>query len=218
MTYDDWFSCTRPKIQGSWNLHSVLPNDLDFFIMLASTSGVIGTPGQANYAAGNTFQDALANYRRRQGQKAVALDIGAVRDVGYLAEATDQRYWSMSHLVALSVSEADIHFLTKHAITGYTVGGQAMGGQIIAGLAGAKIGEDRNPWVRDGKLCLALKDSLTKRTADMHAGLDALAKADTAAAAAAIVEEIMIRRVAVAVMIPEDDIAVSEPVQTYGGE
>lgn len=221
MTYDDWVSCTRPKIQGSWNLHNVLPQDLDFFIMLASTSGIIGNPGQANYAAGNTFEDALAHYRRRRGQKAMALDIGAVRDVGYLAEASHQGLWSLSHLNALSVGEADIHFLVKNAITGYTIGKEETGPQIVAGLAGATIDEqliDRSPWARDGKLCMALKASLIKKTAGMQAGIDALARADTAAAAVAVVEEILVRRIAVAVMIPEDEIAVEESLQSYGGE
>ncbi|KAK3300901.1 uncharacterized protein B0H64DRAFT_449476, partial [Chaetomium fimeti] len=219
MTYDDWVSCTRPKIQGSWNLHNVLVKDVDFFIMLASTSGIIGNPGQANYAAGNTFEDALAHYRRRRGQKAVALDIGAVRDVGYLAEASHQGYWSLSHLNALAVCEADIHFLIKNAITGYTIGSEETGPQIVAGLAGATLDEqliDRSPWARDGKLCMALKASLTKKTAGMQAGIDALARVDTAAAAVAVVEEILARRVAVAVMIPEDEIAVEESLQSYG--
>ncbi|KAB8239754.1 uncharacterized protein BDW43DRAFT_259102 [Aspergillus alliaceus] len=88
-SYDDWITCTRPKIQGSWNLHEALPKDLDFFVMLSSISGVIGNPGQANYSAGNVYKDALAYFRRRQGAKAVALDLGAVRDIGYLAESED---------------------------------------------------------------------------------------------------------------------------------
>lgn len=86
MTYDDWVTATKPKIQGSWNLHKVLPKDLDFFVMLSSVSGIIGNQGQANYAAGNTFQDALAHFRHRQGLRATALDLGAVRDIGHITE------------------------------------------------------------------------------------------------------------------------------------
>src|SRR5690349_522221 len=36
MTYEDFVSATRPKIQGSWNLHNLLPKDLDFFVCLSS--------------------------------------------------------------------------------------------------------------------------------------------------------------------------------------
>lgn len=60
--------------------------------MLSSVSGILGNPGQSNYAAGNTFEDSLAHYRHREGLKSTALDLGAVRDVGYLAESNDARY------------------------------------------------------------------------------------------------------------------------------
>ncbi|KAF7623803.1 hypothetical protein AFLA_007526 [Aspergillus flavus NRRL3357] len=42
--------------------------------------------GQANYDAGNTYEDALARYRVSQGEKATALDLGAMVDDGILAE------------------------------------------------------------------------------------------------------------------------------------
>lgn len=221
MTYDDWVSCTQPKIQGSWNLHEMV-KDVEFFVMLSSTSGIIGNPGQANYAAGNTFQDALAHYRRRRGLKAVSLDIGAVRDVGYLAESKDRNLSGLSHLQSLSVSAADIHFLVKTAIAGHTVDGQEIGPQIVSGLAGASIDEqfvDRSPWARDGKLCIALKTSLSDKTAaaaGMQAGLDALDKADTADEATIIVEEMLTRRVAASVMVPEEDLSVRTSLQTFG--
>ncbi|KAG7294564.1 hypothetical protein NEMBOFW57_004640 [Staphylotrichum longicolle] len=70
--------------------------------------------------------------------------------------------------------------------------------------------------VPSGKLCMALKASLTKKTAGMRAGIDALARADTAATSVAVVEEILARRVAVAVMIPEGEIAVEEPLESCG--
>ncbi|KAM7210294.1 lovastatin diketide synthase [Rhypophila decipiens] len=222
MTYDDWVSCTRPKIQGSWNLHDVLPKDLDFFVMLSSTSGIIGNPGQANYAAGNTFEDALAHYRRRHGLKAVALDIGAVRDVGYLAESQDPNLNGLSHLQQfLTICEADVHFLVKTAIKGYTVDGQKIGPQIVSGLAGADIDEqffDRSPWARDGKLCIALKTSLINKTAaaGMQAGLDALDKAFTAEEATIIVEEMLSHRVAASVMIPDEDLSRRASLQAFG--
>ena len=76
----------RPKIQGSWNLHELLPKDMDFFVALASSSGIVGNQGQANYAAGNTYEDALACYRRSQGLPAVSLDLGMIRGVGVVEE------------------------------------------------------------------------------------------------------------------------------------
>lgn len=86
MSYEDWAVSTNPKVRGSWNLHTVLPEGLDFFILLSSISGVVGSAGQANYAAGNTYMDALAHYRHALGERAVALDLGAMLDHGFLAE------------------------------------------------------------------------------------------------------------------------------------
>lgn len=55
MTTADFRDALKPKVDGTWNLHTLLPPDLDFFVMLASASGVTGTRGQANYAAANTY-------------------------------------------------------------------------------------------------------------------------------------------------------------------
>ncbi|KAL4934768.1 hypothetical protein BDV06DRAFT_235231 [Aspergillus oleicola] len=83
---DDFHTAVRPNFAGSWNLHRALPRDLDFFIMLASAGGILGTRGQSNYASGNTYQDALARYRVSRGQKAISLDLGLVVGVGFAAE------------------------------------------------------------------------------------------------------------------------------------
>jgi len=85
MDYSQWHRAVAPKTTGSWNLHQLLPDDLDFFIMLSSSSGVIGNRCQANYAAGNSFQDALAHYRAAQGQHTVSLDLGVVLEAGMVA-------------------------------------------------------------------------------------------------------------------------------------
>lgn len=90
MSYSDWKVATDCKTLGSWNLHNLLPLDLDFFVMLSSVSGVVGLRGQANYAAGNTFMDGLAQYRVSRGQKAASLDLGAMTEDGLLSE--DQEF------------------------------------------------------------------------------------------------------------------------------
>ncbi|KAL9001809.1 MAG: hypothetical protein Q9188_005223 [Gyalolechia gomerana] len=91
MSYEDWKASVDPKVTGSWNLHEMLPNDLNFFVLLSSVAGIAGLRGQSNYAAGNTFQDALARYRTSRGQKAIALDLGAMVSEGLLAEDTTLR-------------------------------------------------------------------------------------------------------------------------------
>ena len=86
MTLEQWCKVTAPKIQGTWNLHKVLPADLDFFIMLSSVVSLLGTVGAGNYASACAFQDGIARYRRRLGLTAYALNIGAIVEAGYVSE------------------------------------------------------------------------------------------------------------------------------------
>lgn len=74
---------------GTWNLHELLPRDMDFFIVLSSLAGIIGSVSQGNYAAGNTFQDALIHYRRAKGLAGTSLDLGIMKSIGYVEENED---------------------------------------------------------------------------------------------------------------------------------
>jgi acyl transferase domain-containing protein/acyl carrier protein len=80
-----------PKILGALHLHAQTRHrPLDFFVMYASAAGVLGSPGQANYAAANTFLDALAHHRRAQGLPGLSIDWTAFSEVG-LAAAQENR-------------------------------------------------------------------------------------------------------------------------------
>lgn len=61
MTLDQWNTAVNVKVTGTKNLWEVLSGTsaLDFFVMLSSLTSVTGNQGQANYSAGNSFQDAL---------------------------------------------------------------------------------------------------------------------------------------------------------------
>lgn len=86
MTLADYEAVIRPKVQGTWNLHDQLPKDMDFFVMLSSTSGIIGNASQAAYAAASTFLDSFAKYRNNLGFAASTLDLGVISSIGYVAE------------------------------------------------------------------------------------------------------------------------------------
>ncbi|PYH88109.1 hypothetical protein BO71DRAFT_489013 [Aspergillus ellipticus CBS 707.79] len=89
LTFPQWDTSLQAKVRSTENLHALLPPNLDFFILLSSLSGIIGNISQANYAAGNTFQDAFAAYRHSLGQRAIALNLGWMADVGVAAENQD---------------------------------------------------------------------------------------------------------------------------------
>ncbi len=73
-----------PKVAGAWNLHKLTKDlDLELFIMMSSFAGIIGSPGQSNYAAANAFLDSLASYRQNQGLPAQSLAWGFWKQQGY---------------------------------------------------------------------------------------------------------------------------------------
>ncbi|ENH63343.1 Putative polyketide synthase 5 [Fusarium oxysporum f. sp. cubense race 1] len=92
MTFQEWEITTRPKAQGTWNLHNAslaAKCPLDFFLLFSSLSGILGQVGQANYASANTFLDVFARYRAGMGLPCTSLDLGAMEGIGYLDENQD---------------------------------------------------------------------------------------------------------------------------------
>ncbi|KAI5464568.1 hypothetical protein BGZ63DRAFT_421580 [Mariannaea sp. PMI_226] len=136
MTYADWTAAISPKTHGSLNLVELFPRhgyDHPFFIFMASSSGVIGNRGQANYAAGNCFEDALARSLRLQGKHAVSIDLGPVLGAGMLAE--DEEILDMLRASGFyGIRHQDFLTMVHHAITMEVEPGIQMPPQITMGV------------------------------------------------------------------------------------
>jgi hypothetical protein len=117
-SHDCWTGVIRPKFHGSWLLHALLPVEMDFFIMLASVSCIVGNRSQAHYAAGNTYQDALARYRRAQGLPAVSVNLGLMLGIGLIAERGG--FTNLRKSEAVGLEESKLHSIVKQLCQGHT--------------------------------------------------------------------------------------------------
>lgn len=86
MPYGAWRAAVDPKVNGTWNLHSVFGDaDLRFFVLMSSIGGIRGYPGQSNYAAANSFLNAFVHYRHTLGLPASVINLGVMDEVGFVA-------------------------------------------------------------------------------------------------------------------------------------
>ncbi|KAI1490021.1 hypothetical protein F5X96DRAFT_638338 [Biscogniauxia mediterranea] len=122
LSLDDFESVLRPKVDGSRNLDDLFHcTSLDFFVLLSSTTRVLGNPAQSNYAAANMYMSTLAAQRRKRGLAASTLDIPMLLGVGYLTRSLSTQgspiESQLRKLQYIAISESDFHIMFGEAIT-----------------------------------------------------------------------------------------------------
>lgn len=224
MTFDKWQAATQPKIAGTWNLHSTFPKNLNFFIMLSSVIGIIGNAGQANYSAGNTYQDAVAHFRRSQGLAAVSLNVGLVSDARahFNEDHTIEDFLAAYiHLVAIKVTDEELNIVITAAMRGTTADGVPVPAQLIAGLAGGlqREGSVRSLWTQDRKFDHRIQESMNSGDIGSENKLkDTVRNATTLADAAKAVEDALKANLAAAMSSVPEDIDGDKPLHALGSK
>ncbi|KAH8706040.1 reducing polyketide synthase [Talaromyces proteolyticus] len=233
MTYHDWMTGLAPKVQGTYNLHTYFDKErpLDFMIFFSSIAGIFGNPSQAQYAAGNTYQDALAKFRRDQGLKAVSVNLGIMRDVGVIAEG-DSHFMQQWEEV-LGIREPAFHALIKSLINGQSQLGSAREAaqcpsQVTVGLGTSDIitrNKIKEPnYFSDPRFGPLAVSSVTV-TSDVASGdtavslsskLSSLSNDTDSAAAGAIITEALVAKLAKILQVPPSEIDSSRPMYRYG--
>ncbi|MFE6775201.1 SDR family NAD(P)-dependent oxidoreductase [Streptomyces sp. NPDC057702] len=87
------------KVYGTHLLHLEAAHhpELRFFIGYSSLTSVLGSRGQANYAAGNAYLDTLMWRRRAAGQVGMSVNWGAWGEIGLAATMDEQHIANVEH-------------------------------------------------------------------------------------------------------------------------
>ncbi|KAM7211644.1 hypothetical protein V8F06_012970 [Rhypophila decipiens] len=228
MTDAQWQTALGPKVDGTWNLHTIFSaaGSLDFFIILSSCVGMAGNPSQANYTAGGAFQDAVARNRAAQGLPCVTIDLGLVTDLGYLADAgKDQLSKQLETTVQFRViQETDLHRLVDYGVREPLR--PICTSQVVTGLAGSAVRKQRIPWTRELRFAALAADDDRNQNGSSKQEQDgasatinlaqALGGAQDAEEAAELVEKAVIAKLSDMFARPVEDIDATQPLSKYG--
>ncbi|WP_156765174.1 beta-ketoacyl reductase, partial [Mycobacterium sp. 1245852.3] len=100
----------RAKVDGAWHLHELTRDlDLSAFVAFSSMAGIVGAPGQGNYAAANNFLDALAAHRHAHGLPGLSVAWGMWEESSAMTQhlgERDKARMSRAGLSALTTRQA----------------------------------------------------------------------------------------------------------------
>ncbi|HEY8036309.1 MAG TPA: type I polyketide synthase [Methylobacter sp.] len=111
LNVDSFKQVLSAKVQGAWLLHQATKDlQLDFFVLFSSAASVLGSMGQAAYAAANAAMDSLAQYRKTLDLPALTINWGAWAEVGMAAslDKVDQQRMQSNGVMAIKPEAAQV--------------------------------------------------------------------------------------------------------------
>jgi acyl transferase domain-containing protein/NADPH:quinone reductase-like Zn-dependent oxidoreductase/NAD(P)-dependent dehydrogenase (short-subunit alcohol dehydrogenase family) len=235
MTHDQWQRAFTPKTRGSRNLLDQLAlhkseDTKPFFLLLSSITGVIGNTAQANYAAGNTFEDALAQHAlAHRSVAATSIDVGLVADSSHFTadgefgnlDAYLHRYSHGWRGLRTSLEELRIVLvaLMRRAQNSEPAPAQlilGLGNELVRRSGAADFQHDRKFELRVSRLEQNASDGGEAGSSESLA--EKLAKAISLEEAAAAVEADIKAQVAAAIGVAVNEVDAQRPLFDFGGE
>lgn len=106
LTADRLDTVLRAKADAAWHLHELTQDSqVREFVLFSSAAGLLGSQGQGNYAASNSFLDALALHRREAGLNATSLAWG---------------WWELSGGMGATLGQAERARMARSGVVGFT--------------------------------------------------------------------------------------------------
>lgn len=103
-TWQQFQEVLAPKTIGAWHLHQLTrEHELDFFVMFSSAASLLGSAGQASYAAANAFLDALAHTRKTMNLPGLSINWGPWSHLGLADQAKVRQRMHLEGMEAISL-------------------------------------------------------------------------------------------------------------------
>lgn len=192
-----------PKVLGTEHLDAEFSDtqtQLEFFVLLSSSTCIIGNFGQANYSAANMFMASLAARRRARSLAGSVIHIGHVADVGYVTDQGRGRGLAehFRNIRLTPLSETEVHQAFAEAVGGGKPGSSTGSPEITVGLEPATepmVPGMSVPWLSSPRLSHFLPFSSLKSKEGTSRG------AGSAGGARQLVEDAETEEQAVAVVL-----------------
>jgi acyl carrier protein len=226
MTYEQWTGAVQPKVAGSWNLHNLLPADMDFFVLLSSAAGVIGSHGQSNYVAGNTYEDTLARHLTAAGRRCTSIDLGVSDFAGWVAEREGlAKILVRQGIRTMGQSEFN-SIMDYYCSRSIPIKGRD-DSQVVVGLYTPgdmkALQLEEPPWMRRAMFSLLhqIPSDQSSKNSNVEKQVDYATKIRSLTSVEQVAREIsnaLRLKVAKTLAIDPEDIDIDKPLQSYGAD